>query len=430
MNDRQQVEEFAELLEAHAAGRSEGAAGGSSSTYGTFTSSSPRARDGLGGLVVLVERVSLASSSLPAPRADFRERLRAQLVADAPVVAAETAAAAAAATAEAASAKQRPKSRVPAQRGGRSARSGARHSGESKSGFAGISASWRRRLLAAGVGVAVATGSVGGIAIASAGAEPGDPLYNAKKIFENLQLSLSGSPTDQGRDYLHLADIRLGEIDALLGRPDVDMKDSPTQAYLNQTLGELRSMISNGGNLLIGQVRADDDQTALHALADFLLTERQRVADLSWRLPPVLQSQPPQIVALMDQLARQLQQTAQQAAANQQGKPGSGSQQGGAGQPGQAGGGAQGTGGSASASASAKSSSSAKTGGSASGSASSGANSSSSSSASASSGSTIGITVPVPVLPSIGVSIPSLLGLPAIDLGLGGDESSSATPTQ
>ena len=129
------------------------------------------------------------------------------------------------------------------------------------------------------MGVAVATGSVGGIAIASAGAEPGDPLYNAKKIFENLQLSLSGSPTDQGRDYLHLADIRLGEIDSLLGRPDVDMKDSPTQAYLNQTLGELRSMISNGGNLLIGQVRADDDQTALHALADFLLTERQRVAD-------------------------------------------------------------------------------------------------------------------------------------------------------
>ena len=424
MNDRQQVEEFAALLEAHAAGRSEGAAGGSSSTSGTFTGSSS-------GLAVLAERVSVASSSLPAPRADFRERLRAQLVADTPVVAAETAAAAAAASAEAASAKQRPKSRVPAQRGGRTTRSGARHSGESKSGFAGISASWRRRLLAAGVGVAVATGSVGGIAIASAGAEPGDPLYNAKKIFENLQLSLSGSPTDQGRDYLHLADIRLGEIDALLGRPDVDMKDSPTQAYLNQTLGELRSMISNGGSLLIGQVRADDDQTALHALADFLLTERQRVADLSWRLPPVLQSQPPQIVALMDQLARQLQQTAQQAA-NQRGKSGTGGQQGGAGQPGQAGGGAQGTGGSAnpSASGSAKSSSSAKSGGSASGSASSGASSSSSSSASASSGSTIGITVPVPVLPSIGVSIPSLLGLPAIDLGLGGDDSSSATPTQ
>jgi hypothetical protein len=37
----------------------------------------------------------------------------------------------------------------------------------------------------------------------------------------------------------------------------------------------------------------------------------------------------------------------------------------------------------------------------------------------------------VPVLPSIGVTLPGLLGLPQIDLGLGGDEdSSSATPSQ
>jgi hypothetical protein len=183
--------------------------------------------------------------------------------------------------------------------------------------FTGISASWRRRLLAAGVGVAVATGSVGGIALASAGAEPGDPLYNAKKVFESLQLSLSGSPTDQGREYLHLADIRLGEIDVLLDRPDVDMTGSPTQAYLNQTLGELRTMIQSGGDLLVGQVQQHGDQTALHALADFLLTERQRVADLSWQLPPDLGAQPAQIVTLMDNLAGELQVAAQQAAEKQ-----------------------------------------------------------------------------------------------------------------
>ena len=131
----------------------------------------------------------------------------------------------------------------------------------------GISASWRRRLLAAGVGVAVATGSVGGIAIASAGAVPGDPLYNAKKIFESLQLSLSGSPTDQGRDYLHLADVRLGEIDSLLSRPDVDQPGSQTQALLRETLSDLRTTITNGGSLLVQQVEQDGDQTALHALS-------------------------------------------------------------------------------------------------------------------------------------------------------------------
>ena len=475
MNERQEAERFAALLEAHAAGRgadaraagspeaglngsarpdlgnpgrgeySAGAVDGSDGSGGFGGASGPGEWAGRGdragsggsagpgewagtaaGMVALAERIEVAGRALPAPEDEFRTALRARLVAEAPAL-----------VAGAAGAGGRTKSKLPAQRGGR-ARTGARHSAEGRSGvFTGISAAWRRRLLAAGVGVAVATGSVGGIAIASAGAVPGDPLYNAKKIFESLQLSLSGSPTDQGRDYLHLADIRLGEIDSLLGRPDVDLSGSPTQAYLNQTLTELRSMISNGGALLITQVRENDDQTALHALADFLLTERQRVADLSWRLPPDLQSQPPQIVALMDQLSRQLQEAAQQAASNQEGQQGVGGGQLGSGQQGQGVGAGPGTAtgapdttpsGSASGSASGAAPS-----GSGKGSASTGSGPSSTGAGStgASSGSTIGVTVPVPVLPSIGVTLPGLLGLPQIDLGLGGDgNGSSATPSE
>jgi hypothetical protein len=460
MNERQEAERFAALLEAHAAGRggdaraagspeaglngsarpepadpgrtgfSEGAPDGPRGWAARGERSGPGASSGAPGewaatptgLVALAERIELVARTLPAPEDEFRTALRARLVAEAPSL-----------VAGAAGAGGRTKSKLPAQRGGR-ARTGARHSAEGRSGvLTGISAAWRRRLLAAGVGVAVATGSVGGIAIASASAVPGDPLYNAKKIFESLQLSLSGSPTDQGRDYLHLADIRLGEIDSLLARPDVDLTGSPTQAYLNQTLTELRSMISDGGALLITQVRENDDQTALHALADFLLTERQRVADLSWRLPPDLQSQPPQIVALMDQLSRQLQEAAQQAASNQEGQQGVGGGQQGSGQQGQGVGGSQGaaTGspdpapsGSASGSAAGTPSGSGK-GSTGTGSGPSGAPAGSTG---ASSGSTIGVTVPVPVLPSIGVTLPGLLGLPQIDLGLGGD-GANATPT-
>jgi len=409
MNDRQEAERFAALLDAHAAGGREGAQAGSGA--------------GAGALVALAERVGAAGRELPGPDADFRDALRARLVAEAPALVAQPA-----------SESSRARGKVPAQRAGRGSRTGARHSGESRPRvFTGISAAWRRRLLAAGVGVAVATGSVGGIAVASAGAQPGDPLYNAKRIFESLQLSLSGSPTDQGREYLHLADIRLGEIDTLLSRPDVDMNGSPTQAYLEQVLGELRTMIGDGGNLLIGQVRADGDQTALHALADFLLTERQRVADLSWRLPPSMQSQPPRIVALMDQLGRQLQQAAQAAAARQSGQQGSDTgEQGGGGQQGRSGG-SQGTqtgaaGPTASSSATpgasvSASGSASATGPSASGSASPGGP--------ATPGATIGISVPVPGVPSIGVTLPGLLGLPGIDLGLGGDEDGSgASPTK
>jgi Domain of unknown function (DUF5667) len=449
MNERQESEQFAALVEAHAASRGDtaaghrfgdGARGAGSNGADARRGAGPGAEgfheaagSGTGALVALAERVAVAGTALPGPSTDFREALRARLVAEAPALVAEGAAAGS-------GLRRGGRSRVPAQRSGRGSRSGARHSADTKTGgFTGISATWRRRLLAAGVGVAVATGSVGGIAVASAGAEPGDPLYSAKKIFESLQLSLSGSPTDQGRDYLHLADIRLGEIDSLLNRPDVDMAGSPTQAYLNQTLGELRTMITEGGNLLIVQVQQHGDQTALHALADFLLTERQRVADLSWRLPPDLQSQPPQIVTLMDQFSRELQVAAQRAAEKQtQSKPSAG-QQGGTGQQGQNGGGASGaattspTGPNPTPTGTAETSSpaSATTGGASSGSASGSASSSSkpssgsSASSTPSAGTTIGINLPVPILPSIGVTIPSLLGLPEIDINIGGDGESS-----
>lgn len=414
MNERQAAHEFAAALA--------GPAGEDTRTrHGHGHGRGHHAALGDGTLLLaLAERLGQAGLALPEPAAEFRTDLRARLVALAP-------------TEVAAHPAGPGRASVPGQRG-RGGR--ARHgSGESRTrpGQGAISSAWRRRLLAAGVGMAVATGSVGGIAIASAGAEPGDPLYNAKKIFESLQLSLSGSATDQGRDYLHLADIRLGEIDSLLARPDVDLAGSPTQAYLQQTVLDLRGTIASGGNLLVGQVRASGDQTALHALADFLLTERQRVADLGWRLPPFLQSQPPQIVALMDQLNRQL----QQAAAIQAAQAGHGDQG-----PGQASGdpgategggpgdrvsqgttttgigtpGASGTGASGSPSAPPSGSGQPRSSGSA------------PAGPSPSGSSTIGVSLPLP-LPSIGVTVPGLLGLPAIDLGLG-ENRASATPTE
>ncbi|WP_157436460.1 DUF5667 domain-containing protein [Actinospica robiniae] len=402
MNERQAAEEFAALLADPAGGRA------------ARTRHGQHAERGEGTLMLaLADRLGQAGRALPAHApAQFRSNLRAELVALTPKVAGPNAEGEAG----------RSSTAVPAQRG-RGGRSGARHgSGETRTrpSFATLSTAWRRRLLAAGVGVAVATGSVGGIAIASAGAEPGDPLYNAKKIFESLQLSLSGSTTDQGRDYLHFADIRLSEIDSLLQRPDVDLAGSPTQAYLRQTLDELRTMIAQGGNMLVAQVRLTGDQTALHALSDFLLTERQRVADLSWRLPPSLQSEPPQIVALMDQLNRQLQQAeAAQAAQSShidQGPGSAGSADGGPG-------GGTGTQGSSSVGAGKSGAPSTRPSGSA-GPEPSG--SSASGTTSPSSAASIGVDVPLP-LPTIGVTVPGLLGLPAIDLGIG-DDGASSTP--
>lgn len=372
----------------------------------------------ISALVALARRVEETGPALPGIDEAFSARLRERLVRLTPELASAPA-----------------KAQVPSQRGGRHA--GLRKPAAARPPHTGISAAWRRRLLAAGVGVAVATGSVGGIAIASAGAVPGDPLYSAKKMFENIQLSLSGSPTDRGGQYLRLADIRLGEIDALLSRRDADVPGSPTAAYLDQDLTDLQSMIGDGGNLLIGEVRAHGDQQAMHLLSDFLLTERQRVADLTWQLPLTLQNRPAQIVALMDGLYQQLQQAANslQSPGGGQPTPSIAPQAGNGAAPGV---GNAPTGGNGSASTHPGSSQHPASHGvspsgqpSAGASGTTGASPSASASASPSAPPTIGVHLPLPILPSIGVVLPPLLPglLPGIDLGLGGSDA-SATPTE
>jgi len=360
----------------------------------------------LATMVAVAHRVERANAALPGMDEAFRAQLRERLVRLTPELVTSPA-----------------KAQVPAQRGGRHA--GLRRPVSARPARTGISSAWRRRLLAAGVGVAVATGSVGGIAIASAGAVPGDPLYSAKKMFENIQLSLSGSPTDRGGQYLHLADIRLAEIDALLSRRDADVPGSPTAAYLDQALTDLQTMIGDGGQLLLDQVRQHADEQAVHVLSDFLLTERQRVVDLTWQLPLTLQKRPAQIVALMDSLYQQLQQAA--AAMPRAGAaptPSSGLQPGGG--PGSGPGAAHGSPSHAGQSSAAQHGSPSAL---PSGEASNAPGASPSAQPSASAAPTIGVQLPLPILPSTGINLPPLLpGLPGINLGLGGSDS-SASPT-
>lgn len=351
-------------------------------------------------MVALAHRVTGAGRELPGIDEHFSQELRARLVELTPQYAAAGAA-------------------VPHQRGGRHAgmRRAAGAAGHAASAaHGGLSSAWRRRLLAAGVGMAVATGSVGGVAIASSRAVPGDPLYSAKMMFENMQLSLSGSATSRGEQYLKLADVRLSEVDSLLQRPDATQPGSPTAAYLAQTLDNLQQMITEGGDLLIGQVQEQGDQEAVRALSDFLLTERQRVVDLTWQLPDTLQNRPTEIVALMDRFSQRLQQaelTMPRPGSGPGGSTGTGpgAQNG----PGSQGGGAS-TGAGTAAGASGGTTPSPAASGSATGTPS-GAAGTPSPSASPS----IGINLPLPILPSTGLNLPPLLpGLPGIDLGLGG----------
>ncbi len=418
--ERRLAEEFELALIGAAAPDAHGAAqAGDASHRGARHPAAPAVRTAT--LVGLAHRMEQSRDALPAMDEAFRARLRERLVLMAPEVAAQN------------------RAQVPAQRGGRHAGvrrpAAARPSRGGASAAAGavtgISAAWRRRLLAAGVGVAVATGSIGGIAIASAGAVPGDPLYSAKKMFENIQLSLSGSPTDRGSQYLRLADTRLGEIDSLLQRPDAGVPGSATEQYLAQALDDLQSMIGDGGALLLDQVRAAGDQQAVHVLSDFLLTERQRVKDLTWQLPQSLQGRPAQIVALMDDLYGKLQRAA---AAMPKTGPAPSASAGTGGQGGQSTG--PGGPGGQSANPDGTPQHSAAQGGPGGGASSAGASGAAGSpnaspSASASPSPTdIGVKLPLPILPSIGVNLPPLLpGLPGINVDLGGSDP-GATPSK
>lgn len=408
--ERRLAEEFDLALSGARSGGSRGAA--TRRTHANAAASAHQsASDGSGSapaaqlatMVAVAHRVERVDSALPGMDEAFRAQLRERLVRLTPELATSPA-----------------RAQLPTQRGGRHA--GLRRPVSARPSHTGISAAWRRRLLAAGVGVAVATGSVGGIAIASAGAVPGDPLYSAKKMFENIQLSLSGSPTDRGGQYLHLADIRLAEIDALLSRRDADVPGSPTAAYLDQALTDLQTMIGDGGQLLLDQVRQHADEQAVHVLSDFLLTERQRVVDLTWQLPLTLQKRPAQIVALMDSLYQQLQQAAAAMHAGAAPTPSSGLEPGGG--TGAGPGAAHGSPSHAGQSSAAHGSPSALPSGEASN-----APASPSAQPSASATPTIGVQLPLPILPSTGINLPPLLpGLPGIDLGLGGS-GSTASPT-
>jgi hypothetical protein len=406
VSERKLAEEFDQALNHAAASRT-------AVVPGPRPAPTAESAESTAALTAMALRIGQVTNSLPGIDETFRAELRERLVRLAPEYAAATPA---------------PASGSKRHHGGRHAGAAGRQSSRegSRRGLGGtFSSPWRRRLLAAGVGMAVATGSVGGIAIASSDAVPGDPLYNAKKLFENIQLSLSGSPTDRGEQYLRLAETRLNEIDTLMQRPDADIPDSATAGYLTESLNELNTSIGDGGSLLIGQVQADDDQGALNALSDFLLTERQRVADLEWQLPTALQGQAAQIVTLMDGLYNQLQQAAaaapSQSGPTNQGSAGSGES--GAGQshaPGTGGAqaGASGTGATTQPTNPTHASG---TGGSASPGA---------ATASPSPSTTIGINLPLPILPSTGLDVPPLLGLPGIDIGLGGgSDTGSASPS-
>lgn len=201
----------------------------------------------------------------PAPDPDFRAELRAQLVAVAPRIIAESAA------------------DTGAPVTGRAARS--------------LSSQRRRfvRPLAIASGVAAAILLLfGGAVWMSQKALPGDSLYGLKRAGENVQLSLSSGGTDRGHEYLSLAQTRVEEARALLRRDSASAAGagplagglSPHVAdQIADNLSSADSDLRHGADLLNTQAVSSKSQSPISVLTGWAPGQLGRLKDLATALP-------------------------------------------------------------------------------------------------------------------------------------------------
>lgn len=222
-----------------------------------------------------------------APEPEFRDRLRARLIAHATV------------TSPAAPRARTPV--VPAPRGGRTQRLGGR------------AGSPRLAFLA---GTLAALVLISGLTLlASSRAVPGDSLYAIKRSSENLELALLHNPRDRGERNLSFARERLQEINSLLSRSGV-APGSPAggsgtlgSAGTGQMLAALDDMdrsTNEGASLLTGLAVEQRSDPLLTQLAGWSAEQRAALTALRPRMPSDAARRATDSLGLLDQLDRRL----------------------------------------------------------------------------------------------------------------------------
>lgn len=157
-------------------------------------------------------------------------------------------------------------------------------SGTSGGAAAPVPTSWRRRMAAAGTAIAIATGGVAGTAMASAGALPGDTLYDVKRIVESLQIALSLDDAAKGKQYLEIAGIRLSEVAGLLEESGPRPTSPVLVEQLSTTLGDMGTALQLGREHLLAAYEATGDPSVLAKYSSSL----RALADLLASLTPML----------------------------------------------------------------------------------------------------------------------------------------------
>jgi hypothetical protein len=130
-----------------------------------------------------------------------------------------------------------------------------------------------RRVRARGailVGLGVGALAISGIAAASGGAMPGDPLYGLKRSQEQAQLAMHNTPVSKGQYYLSLAGTRLDEA----------QREAQNPAQFTKLLAAMNSDTEAGVALLLGDALSNKDSTSIDAVNTFHDAQLARVDGL------------------------------------------------------------------------------------------------------------------------------------------------------
>ncbi|WP_436787759.1 DUF5667 domain-containing protein [Yinghuangia sp. YIM S10712] len=145
----------------------------------------------------------------------------------------------------------------------------------------------RRRFAAAGTAIVLTAGGLGGIAVASSDALPGDMTYGVKRGIEDFRLSLADSDQERGERYLDQARTRLSEAERLLEREGDGAIDKATIGHLRSVLADMRSETEKGRELLTESYEASDktEIAPMRDLAAFARSGTERMDRIDDRLP-------------------------------------------------------------------------------------------------------------------------------------------------
>jgi hypothetical protein len=230
---------------------------------------------------------ALAALPSPAPRAEFRAELRAQLVAIAPRIVAESAQSATPMI----DIVPRP-APSPGAAAARPASAPPRHTD-----------SWVGKLRRIPIGrpLAVAASVITAFAVLLGGAVwmskkalPGDTLYGLKRASERVELATAGTDTEKARDYLDFAITRANEARDLLSRatasaagagPQASGLDAGTAKHITSTLASADSDVRSAAVLLGGQAVRTKSARPLDTMTTWAPAQLSRLNGIVAALP-------------------------------------------------------------------------------------------------------------------------------------------------